>query len=282
MRQYLALLKDISENGESHDDRTGVGTHSDFVRQLRFDLRDGFPLMTTKRIPFRWVAEELFWILSGDTNESHLREKGVDIWQEWADEKHTRRFLREPGDLGPVYGYLWRSYNGKYPRLNGIDQIENLIKQIERTPNSRRLIVTAWDPRSSHTVDLPPCHTLFQFKVHGDKTLSCHLYMRSADLFLGVPFNIASYALLTHMVAHVTGLGVRNLGVSFGDVHVYKNHFEAVKEQLARTPKALPKLTIVDPENKFKSLNGLTSISYQDLLLTDYHPDASIKAPVAI
>jgi thymidylate synthase len=183
MKQYHDLLKSILQNGSEHHDRTGVGTISHFGFQTRFDLREGFPIVTTKKIPFRWIAEELFWFLSGDTNEANLRAKGVDIWAEWADADHTKRFNREPGDLGPVYGYLWRSFGGDYPRRNGVDQIARLISEIERNANSRRLIVTGWDPRQAENVDLPPCHTLFQFKVDHSR-LHCQLYQRSADAFL--------------------------------------------------------------------------------------------------
>jgi thymidylate synthase len=202
MKQYHDLLKSILAHGKEHQDRTRVGTISHFGYQTRFDLHEGFPIVTTKKIPFRWVAEELFWFLSGDTNEANLRARGVDIWAEWADEEHTRRFGREPGDLGPIYGYLWRSFGGDYPRRNGVDQIANLISEIDRNPNSRRLIVTGWDPQHADQVDLPPCHTLFQFKVENGSILHCQLYQRSADAFLGVPFNISSYALLMHLVAH--------------------------------------------------------------------------------
>ena len=217
MKQYHDILRSILEHGTEHKDRTGVGTISHFGFQTRFDLRQGFPIVTTKRVPFRWIAEELFWFLSGDTNEANLRARGVDIWKEWADAEHTRRFGREPGDLGPVYGYLWRSFGGHYPETDGVDQIARLINEIERNPNSRRLIVSGWDPRECDNVDLPPCHTLFQFKVEhaglpDDRAtaplLHCQLYQRSADAFLGVPFNISSYALLTHLVAHVCGLQV--------------------------------------------------------------------------
>ena len=183
MKQYHDLLKSILANGSEHHDRTGVGTISHFGYQTRFDLREGFPIVTTKKIPFRWIAEELFWFLSGDTNERNLSASGVDIWAEWADEEHTRRFQRAAGDLGPVYGYLWRSFGGDYPKRNGVDQIAGLIEEIERNPNSRRLIVTGWDPRQADKVDLPPCHTLFQFKVDG-RVLHCQLYQRSADAFL--------------------------------------------------------------------------------------------------
>ena len=184
MKQYHDLLKSILAHGTEHRDRTGIGTLSHFGYQTRFDLREGFPIVTTKKIPFRWVAEELFWFLSGDTNEANLRARGVDIWAEWADEAHTSRFGRAAGDLGPVYGYLWRSFGGHYPARDGVDQIARLVEGIGENPDSRRHIVTGWDPRVCDEVDLPPCHTLFQFKVEAGKVLHCQLYQRSADAFL--------------------------------------------------------------------------------------------------
>ena len=244
MKQYHDLLRSILKNGVEHRDRTGVGTISHFGFQTRFNLRDGFPIVTTKRVPFRWVAEELFWFLSGDTSEANLRARGVDIWAEWADEEHTGKFGRSAGDLGPVYGYLWRSFGGDYPEKNGVDQIANLVTQIRTNPESRRLIVTGWDPRQADNVDLPPCHTLFQFKVESGRILHCQLYQRSADAFLGVPFNISSYALLTHMVAHVTELEVGDFVYTLGDYHIYKNHFDQVQELLSREPLPLPQLQI--------------------------------------
>src|SRR5258708_6889882 len=224
MKQYHDILRSIMEDGTEHKDRNGVGKISQFGIQTRFDLRQGFPIVTTKKVPFRWIAEELFWFLSGDTNEANLRARGVDIWKEWADAEHTRRFGRAAGDLGPVYGYLWRSFGGHYPQTDGVDQIARLINEIERNPNSRRLIVSGWDPRECDNVDLPPCHTLFQFKVEHVGTtaplLHCQLYQRSADAFLGVPFNISSYALLTHLVAHVCGLQVGEFIYTLGDYQV--------------------------------------------------------------
>ncbi|HAF14383.1 MAG TPA: thymidylate synthase [Blastocatellia bacterium] len=282
MKQYHDLLKSILRNGNEHDDRTGVGTISHFGHQTRFDLREGFPIVTTKKIPFRWIAEELFWFLSGDTNEANLRAKGVDIWAEWADEEHTRRFTREPGDLGPVYGYLWRSFGGDYPERNGIDQIAKLIAEIGRNPNSRRLIVTGWDPRQADNVDLPPCHTLFQFKVENGVTLHCQLYQRSADAFLGVPFNISSYALLTHMVAHVCDLEVGEFVYTLGDYHIYKNHLEQVEQLLAREPYVLPKLEIVDAGGRLRGLRGLLDMRYENLNLSGYQSHGKIAAAVAV
>jgi len=281
MKQYHDLLRSILEKGREHQDRTGVGTLSHFGYQTRFDLRAGFPIVTTKRIPFRWIAEELFWFLSGDTNEANLRAKGVDIWAEWADAEHTQRFDRAAGDLGPVYGYLWRSFGGDYPQLNGVDQIAKLIDEINHNPNSRRLIVTGWDPRQADNVDLPPCHTLFQFKVQ-DSLLHCQLYQRSADAFLGVPFNISSYALLTHMVAHVTGLQAGEFVYTLGDYHIYKNHIEQVQTLLAREFYPLPTLEIIDPENRLKGLDGLLAMRYEHLHLAGYQSHGKIAAAVAV
>jgi thymidylate synthase len=282
MRQYQDLLRSILENGKEHHDRTGVGTISHFGYQTRFDLREGFPIVTTKKIPFRWVAEELFWFLSGDTNEANLRAKGVDIWAEWADEEHTSRFGRPAGDLGPVYGYLWRSFGGHYPQRDGIDQIARLIKEIETNPNSRRLIVSGWDPNQCDNVDLPPCHTLFQFKVEDGKSLHCQLYQRSADAFLGVPFNISSYALLTHMIAHVTGLEPGEFIYTLGDYHIYKNHLDQVREVLSREPLPLPRLEIVDEGNRLRGLEGLLAMGYENLNLIGYRSHGKIAAPVAV
>jgi len=292
MKQYHDLLRSILNHGTEHSDRTGVGTIAHFGYQTRFDLREGFPIVTTKKIPFRWVAEELFWFLSGDTNEANLRAKGVDIWKEWADEEHTRRFGREPGDLGPVYGYLWRSFGGKYPKRDGVDQIARLVNEIETNPNSRRLIVSGWDPRVCDNVDLPPCHTLFQFKVeqNGDLAhertsaplLHCQLYQRSADAFLGVPFNISSYALLTHLVAHVCGLEVGEFIYTLGDYHIYQNHKEQVQELLSREPKPLPRLEIKDEENRLRGLEGLLSFRSEHLNLIGYESHAKIAAEVAV
>ena len=281
MKQYHDLLKSILANGTEHQDRTGVGTISHFGFQTRFDLRDGFPIVTTKKIPFRWVAEELFWFLSGDTNEANLRAKGVDIWAEWADEEHTRRFNREAGDLGPVYGYLWRSFGGDYPERNGVDQIARLITEIEGNANSRRLIVTGWDPRQADQVDLPPCHTLFQFKVdHG--RLHCQLYQRSADAFLGVPFNISSYALLMRMIAHVSELEPGEFVYTLGDYHIYQNHLEQVEELLARHPLPLPQLEIIDEGRRLRGLVGLLDFQYDNLKLVGYQSHGKISAAVAV
>jgi thymidylate synthase len=282
MKQYHDLLRSILENGTEHQDRTGVGTISHFGYQTRFNLGEGFPIVTTKKIPFRWVAEELFWFLSGDTNEANLRARGVDIWAEWADEQHTRRFNRDEGDLGPVYGYLWRSFGGDYPERNGVDQIAKLIDEIKRNPNSRRLIVTGWDPRQADNVDLPPCHTLFQFKVEKGEVLHCQLYQRSADAFLGVPFNISSYALLLHMVAHVCGLRAGNFVYTLGDYHIYKNHVEQVEELLSRGPFPLPRLEINENTGPLVGLDGLLGMRYENLKLHGYQSHGKIVAAVAV
>ena len=282
MKQYHNILRSILEHGTRHQDRTGVGTISHFGFQTRFNLREGFPIVTTKRVPFRWIAEELFWFLSGDTNEANLRARGVDIWKEWADLEHTSRFGRDEGDLGPVYGYLWRSFGGNYPARDGVDQIARLINEIETNPNSRRLIVSGWDPHECDNVDLPPCHTLFQFKIERERILHCQLYQRSADAFLGVPFNISSYALLTHLVAHVCDLEVGDFIYTLGDYHIYQNHLEQVEELLAREPFALPKLEINDSEKKLRGLEGLLSFSCEHLSLVGYQAHAKIAAPVAV
>lgn len=281
MKQYHDLLKHVLETGSRHEDRTGTGTISTFGYQTRFDLRDGFPILTTKKVPFRWVAEELFWFLSGSTDEADLQERGVDIWEEWATGEQTARFGREAGDLGPVYGYLWRSFGGGYPQKNGVDQIARLISEIETNPNSRRLIVSGWDPRVCDDVALPPCHTLFQFKVENEKTLHCQLYQRSADAFLGVPFNISSYALLTHLVAHVTGLVAGEFIHTFGDLHIYSNHLDQVHELLSREPLSLPVLELVDA-GRLRGLKGLTDFKFENLKLHNYQSWGKISAPVAV
>lgn len=282
MKQYHDLLRSILANGNEHRDRTGVGTISHFGYQTRFDLRQGFPIVTTKKIPFRWVAEELFWFLSGDTNEANLRARGVDIWAEWADEEHTSRFQRSAGDLGPVYGYLWRSFGGDYPKRNGVDQIANLINEIQTRPNSRRLIVTGWDPRQADNVDLPPCHTLFQFKVENESVLHCQLYQRSADAFLGVPFNISSYALLMHLVAHVCKLEVGEFVYTLGDYHIYQNHLAQVEELLQREPYPLPQLEIAGEGERKQGLDGLLAMRYEDIKLVGYQSHGKIAAAVAV
>ncbi len=281
MKQYHQLLRHILEHGTQHEDRTGVGTISAFGFQTRFDLRNGFPIVTTKSVPFRWVAEELFWFLSGDTNEGNLRRRGVDIWKEWADLEHTSRFGREEGDLGPVYGYLWRSFGGDYPEKNGFDQIKWLINEIDRNPNSRRLIVSGWNPEQADQVDLPPCHTFWHLKVENKKILHCQLYQRSADAFLGVPFNISSYALLTHLIAHVCGLTVGDFVHTFGDLHIYLNHRRQVETLLSRDPLDLPYLEIVGADD-FRGVDGLMKLNYENLNLVGYKAHKKISAKVAV
>ena len=281
MKQYHDLLRHVLDKGNRHEDRTGVGTISTFGYQTRFDLREGFPIVTTKRVPFRWIAEELFWFLSGSTDEKDLRARGVDIWEEWATAEQTARFGRPEGDLGPVYGYLWRSFGGDYPQMNGVDQIARLINEIESNPNSRRLIVSGWDPRVCDEVALPPCHTLFQFKIENGKTLHCQLYQRSADAFLGVPFNISSYALMTHLVAHVCNHKPGEFIHTFGDLHIYSNHLEQVEQLLSREPLPLPKLEFVKAAG-LKGMEGLLSFKYENLRLNNYQSHGKIAAPVAV
>lgn len=264
MHQYHDLLRHVLENGSDRGDRTGTGTRSVFGHQMRFDLADGFPVITTKRLHLKSIIHELLWFLKGDTNIAYLKENGVSIWDEWADEN---------GDLGPVYGAQWRSW----PDYDGghIDQMAKLVESIKTNPNSRRHIVTAWNPALVDEMALPPCHCLFQFYV-ADGRLSCQLYQRSADIFLGVPFNIASYALLTLMMAQVTGLEPGDFVHALGDAHLYANHFDQAKLQLARTPKALPVMKL-NPE-----VRDLFSFAYEDFTLIGYEADASIKAPIAV
>jgi thymidylate synthase len=264
MRQYLDLLHHVLENGSDRPDRTGTGTRSVFGYQMRFDLAHGFPVTTTKKLHLKSIIHELLWFLAGDTNIKYLNDNGVTIWDEWADEN---------GDLGPVYGKQWRSWPGEDGQT--IDQIHNLLAQIRKNPNSRRLIVTAWNPAEVDQMALPPCHCLFQFYV-SDGRLSCQLYQRSADIFLGVPFNIASYALLTMMVAQVSGLKPGDFIHTLGDAHLYANHFEQAREQLKRTPKALPQMWI-DP-----GVKDLFAFRYEHFRLENYVADASIKAPIAV
>ncbi len=264
MKQYLELMQDILDNGADKEDRTGTGTRSVFGRQMRFDLSKGFPLVTTKKLHLRSIIHELLWFLNGDTNTAYLKENGVSIWDEWADEN---------GDLGPVYGHQWRSW--PTPTGGNIDQISEVLEQIKNTPDSRRLIVSAWNVGQIPDMALPPCHLLFQFYV-ADGCLSCQLYQRSADFFLGVPFNIASYALLTHMVAQQAGLEVGDFVWTGGDVHLYNNHFEQANLQLSRDTLALPELKIA------RKPASLFDYSYDDFEIVDYESHAGIKAPVAI
>ncbi|BBN98800.1 thymidylate synthase [Sporolactobacillus terrae] len=264
MKQYLDLCRKVLSEGHQKGDRTGTGTISTFGYQMRFNLQDGFPLMTTKKLHYKSIIYELLWFLKGDTNIKYLQEHGVRIWNEWADEQ---------GDLGPVYGHQWRSWPGK----NGgtIDQIANVVDEIKKNPNSRRLIVTAWNPMDIPNMALPPCHCLFQFYVNDGK-LSCQLYQRSADIFLGVPFNIASYALLTHMIAHVTGLEVGDFVHTLGDAHIYLNHLEQVKTQLDRTPRPLPELEIR------RSVSSIFDFDYDDFVFQGYNPYPTIKGEVSV
>lgn len=270
MRQYLDLLQDVLENGTDKSDRTGVGTRSVFGRQVRFDLAKGFPLMTTKKVHLKSIIYELLWFLKGDTNIKYLNDHGVTIWDEWANEN---------GDLGPIYGKQWTAWETTDGKK--INQIADLIEMIKKTPDSRRLIVSGWNVAdlqqliSGQKTAPPPCHTIFQFYVLNGK-LSCQLYQRSADIFLGVPFNIASYALLTMMIAQVCDLKLGEFIHTFGDLHIYNNHFDQVREQLARTPKELPQM-IINPERK-----DIFSFEYEDFELVNYNPDPGIKAPIAI
>jgi len=274
MQVYHDLLRHILENGSKKGDRTGTGTISIFGYQMRFDLSDGFPLITTKKVHFKSVVYELLWFISGKTNISYLQENGVKIWNQWADEN---------GDLGPVYGKQWRDWNGE-----NIDQLKNVIHQLKNNPNSRRMMVSAWNPSvlpdtsisfAENVADgkaaLPPCHALFQFYV-ADNKLSCQLYQRSADVFLGVPFNIASYALLTEMMAQVCGLETGEFIHTFGDVHIYQNHVEQVELQLSRAPKKLPQIKL-SPE-----VTTIDEFNYEDIELINYEPHPRIKAPVAV
>lgn len=264
MKQYIDLLKYIRENGQIKADRTGVGTQSIFGYQMRFNLAEGFPLLTTKKVHLKSIIYELLWFLAGDTNIKYLNDHGVSIWDEWADEN---------GNLGPVYGHQWRSW----PTAGGgtVDQISNLVKSLKNNPDSRRHIVSAWNPGEVDRMALPPCHALFQFYVAGGK-LSCQLYQRSADVFLGVPFNIASYALLTMMLAQVCGYEPGDFVHTFGDVHIYCNHFEQVELQLSREPRPLPKMKI-NPEKM-----DIFGFEYEDFTLEGYDPWPAIKAPVAV
>jgi thymidylate synthase len=264
MRQYLDLMRHVLETGTDKSDRTGTGTRSVFGHQMRFDLTQGFPLVTTKKLHLKSIIHELLWFLQGDTNTKYLKDNGVSIWNEWEDAQ---------GNLGPVYGYQWRSW----PAADGrhIDQITQVLKQLRETPDSRRIIVSAWNVGDLDKMALAPCHAFFQFYVAGGK-LSCQLYQRSCDIFLGVPFNIASYALLTLMVAHVVGLKPGDFVWTGGDCHLYSNHLDQAREQLSRTPRALPKM-LINPDVK-----DLFGFRFEDFTLTEYDPHPHIKAPVAV
>jgi thymidylate synthase len=280
MWQYLDLLGHVLENGKRREDRTGTGTLGVFGCQIRFDLREGFPLVTTKKVHMKSIVHELLWFLRGETRTEALTQAGVRIWDEWATPEQTARFGREPGDLGPIYGHQWRNFgatrlpDGTYAR-DGKDQIAELVAQLRKNPSSRRHIVTGWNPLEADAVALPPCHTLFQLYVD-DGELSCQLYQRSADLFLGVPFNIASYALLTHLLAHGHGLRVGDFVHTFGDAHLYLNHLEQAKLQLSRKPRPLPMLSILgEPRMPWE-------YRYEDIVLEGYDPHPHIKAEVSV
>ncbi len=264
MKQYLDLMRHVVEHGHKKEDRTGTGTYSVFGYQMRFNLEDGFPLLTTKKVHLKSIIHELLWFLQGSTNIKYLKDNGVSIWDEWADEN---------GDLGPVYGSQWRSW--PTPDGGHIDQIAQVVGMIRRNPDSRRLIVSAWNVAEIEHMKLPPCHAFFQFYV-ADGRLSCQLYQRSADIFLGVPFNIASYALLTMMVAQVCGLKAGDFVHTLGDAHIYLNHLEQTREQLSREPRHLPAMRI-NPD-----VTDIFGFRFEDFVLEDYDPHPAIKAPVAV
>ena len=282
MRQYLDLLQELLEHGRVRKDRTGTGTRSLFGRQLHFDLRESFPLLTTKRVHVRSIFVELLWFLRGSTDVKWLQERKVRIWNEWATAEQCARFGREAGDLGPVYGHQWRNFgatkdeHGNY-KSDGVDQIKNVVQQIKDNPYSRRHIVSGWHPGEADQVALPPCHTLFQFYVDPEEgELSCQLYQRSADYFLGVPFNIASYSALTAMIAQVCGLRPGTFVHTFGDVHLYSNHVNQAREQLAREPRPLPRL-VLNP-----AVEDLFAFTIDDLEVVGYDPAPVIEAPISV
>ena len=282
MKQYLDLLRIVLEKGDDRDDRTGTGTRGIFGHQMRFDLEDGFPLLTTKKLHLKSILHELFWFLRGETHVKSLQDAGVRIWNEWATAEQTAKFGRREGDLGPVYGHQWRNF-GATPKADGsgtwendgVDQIKRLLHDLREKPYSRRHIVTGWNPKEADQVALPPCHTLFQFYVSRGR-LSCQLYQRSADVFLGVPFNIASYALLTMMIAQASGLRPGEFVHTFGDAHLYRNHFDQAKLQLGREPKQLPTMRM-NPDVK-----DLFAFRFEDFTLEGYDPHPHIAAPVAV
>ena len=265
MRAYLDLLRHVLDHGERREDRTGTGTLGVFGAQTRYNLVDGFPLLTTKKLHTRSIIHELLWFIRGDTNIRYLKENGVTIWDEWADPQ---------GDLGPVYGKQWRSWAA--PDGRSIDQLADLLAQIKSSPHSRRLVLSAWNPADVGRMALPPCHCLFQFYISADNRLSCQLYQRSADLFLGVPFNIASYALLTHMIAQVTGHLPGEFIHTFGDLHLYLNHLDQARLQLERAPRPLPSLRL-NP-----AVSDLFAFKYEDIAIENYTPHPAIKAPIAV
>ena len=264
MKQYLDLLNYVLTHGNAKEDRTGTGTKSVFGWQMRFDLNKGFPLLTTKKLHLRSIIHELLWFIRGDTNIAYLKENNVSIWDEWADEN---------GDLGPVYGKQWRSWST--PDDKKIDQLNEVINEIKNNPNSRRMIVSAWNPSDVRSMALPPCHCLFQFYV-ADNKLSCQLYQRSADIFLGIPFNIASYAILTHMIANVCNLSVGDFVHTLGDAHLYNNHFEQAKKQLSRSIKNKPQIKLL------KKHNNINDFVFEDFEIINYDPHPHIPAPVAV
>ena len=280
MKQYLELMRHIKDNGTFKGDRTGTGTYSVFGYQMRFNLADGFPLVTTKKVHLKSIIHELLWFLSGDTNVKYLQDNGVSIWNEWATAEQCARFGRSEGELGPVYGHQWRNFgatknaDGSFSP-DGADQIAALVHDLKHNPNSRRLIVSGWNPQEANQVALPPCHTLFQFYV-ADGKLSCQLYQRSADVFLGVPFNIASYALLTMMLAQVCDLQLGEFIWTGGDCHLYSNHLEQTELQLSREPLPLPTMRL-NPNVK-----DIFAFKYDDFTLENYQSHAVIKAPVAV
>ena len=280
MQAYLDLLRKVLDEGVAREDRTGTGTRSLFGYQMRVDMREGFPLLTTKKVHLKSIIHELLWFVRGQTDVGHLQEVGVSIWDEWATAEQTAKFGRKEGDLGPVYGHQWRNFgaterqDGSYER-DGVDQLSHVLDQIRDNPDSRRLIISGWNPSEAERVALPPCHTLFQFYVC-DGRLSCQLYQRSADVFLGVPFNIASYALLTMMIASVSGLEPGDFVHTFGDVHLYSNHVDQARLQLSRRPRPLPTMFID------ASVETLFEFRHEHFQLKDYLPHPRIKAPVAV
>ena len=280
MQPYLDLLRTILDRGKDRADRTGTGTRGIFGHQMRFDLREGFPLLTTKKLHVKSIMHELLWFVRGETHVKPLQDAGVRIWNDWATAEQTARFGRQEGDLGPVYGHQWRNFgatkkpDGTYEK-DGVDQLKRVLHDIKENPNSRRLLVTGWNPKEADQVALPPCHTLFQLYVQ-DGELSCQLYQRSADVFLGVPFNIASYAMLTMMIAHVSGLRAGDFVHTFGDAHLYKNHLDQAKLQLERAPRKLPKM-ILNPDAK-----DLFAFRFEDFTIEGYDPHPHIAAEVSV